>query len=442
MSTDRAARLDRIAGLDAGLGAFVTLDRDGAAGPAAPHGPLAGWWLGIKDVIDVAGLPTLAQSRVESGDPAAADAVAVARTRAAGAAVAGKTSTMEYAIGAPDPDGPFPVPRNPWDRDRWTGGSSSGSAAAVAAGMVRAALGTDTGGSIRMPAAFCGVTGLKPSFGRVPNSGSRALAASADTIGPMARTVRDCAVLLGVLAGPDDGDPDSADRPVPDYAAELERDVRGLRVGVWRPDAPWEAPGLWTAYDEALEVLGDLGCRPVPVEPPAYRRVLAAHRVTLRCESLAEHRARLAERWDDYSPGFRESVAPGIYYTAADYLDAQRVRRAAVRELRGLFESVDVVVSPTASVTAPPVGSVSPGFERWMRHVHTGYWNSTGCPALSVPMRPAADGLPLGLQIAAAPFGESAVLRLGHAFQSRTGWHRAVPAHFFNTSVDDLGGGG
>lgn len=431
-----ALLMDRIARLDSDLGAFVTvgsppiLARSTCSEQAPGHGRLEGLVVGVKDNIDVRGLPTRAHSRVEPEEPRSASATVVDRMLGQGAAVVGKTSTMEYAIGAPDLSGPFPVPLNPWDRGTWAGGSSSGSASAVAAGFVDAALGTDTGGSIRMPAAFCGVVGLKPTFGLVPNTGSRPLARTADTIGPIALSVRDCAHLLSAIAGPDEKDPVTVGQSARDYARDIDGGAGRLVVGVCRPPAAEQTPGLQEAWDEALECLADIGCQLVEVQLPHYARALNAHRVTLRCEALAEHRRGLAAHLGKYSAGFRESVLPGVLYNAADYLAAQRARAAAAAAAAEMFRTVDVVVTPTASITAIPIERVSPGFERHMRSIHTGYWNTIGTCALSLPMRPAADGLPLGLQIAGPRFGETALLRLGHAFQLASDYHHHRPADF------------
>ncbi|MEA2142080.1 MAG: amidase, partial [Solirubrobacteraceae bacterium] len=272
------------------IGSFIARfdDRARAAAEAAdlavahgrPLGPLHGVPIAIKDILATEEGPTTAQSVVADPDWGTdGDAVAVARLRAAGAIIMGKTSTMEFAVGLPDASKPFPVPRNPWDPSRYTGGSSSGSASGVASGMFLGAVGTDTGGSIRMPSAFCGITGLKPTFGRVPKSGCLPLGFSLDHVGPMARSARDCALMLGAMAGYHESDPAAADVPVPDYLAALSGDLRGVRIGVdplAGPAAHCLDPAVPVALDAALETLAGLGATLVPIELPFYDELCTA----------------------------------------------------------------------------------------------------------------------------------------------------------------------
>ncbi|GAA2073055.1 Asp-tRNA(Asn)/Glu-tRNA(Gln) amidotransferase subunit GatA [Streptomyces albiaxialis] len=414
------------------LAAARRADRELATG--RDRGPLHGIPLGVKDVLATAEGRTTAQSLVPTG-AAVDDAVAVARLRAAGAVITGKTTTMEYGCGMPDPAKPFPVPRNPWNPDRWTGGSSSGTAAGIAAGMFLAGLGSDTAGSIRMPAAFCGVTGLVPTYGLVPRTGCVPLAYSFDRVGPLARTAHDCGLLLDVLAGPDAGDPESAYVRTPPPDTGPPAGLEGLRVGVVREGhAPEGAdPAVAGAFDAAVRVLEDLGARTRAVVLPYLTEMITATLVITTSEGLAHHRAGLARRWDDFAAGTRGLLAHGALFSGADYVQAQRARRTAREALRALFRTVDVLVTPTASLGAPRLEELTTpeghqDNEALFSKVHTPYWNAVGLPVLALPMGLTGEGLPLSLQIAGPPSEDRTVLRVGEAYQGRTSWHRRTPA--------------
>ncbi|HET6509985.1 MAG TPA: amidase [Baekduia sp.] len=396
------------------------------------RGPLHGIPVGVKDILAAAEGATTAQSLVH--DPAwgsGKDATVVARLRAAGAVIAGKTTTMEFAIGAPDPAKPFPVPHNPWDVERWPGGSSSGTGAGVAAGLFLAGVGTDTGGSIRVPAAFCGVTGLMPTFGRVPNSGCVPLGFSLDHIGPLARTARDCGAFLEAIAGPAAEDPSSRDEPVGRFdAGAAGGSLEGVRVGVERANHfPGDGdPAVAERFEAAVEALGALGATVAEVELPHHAETLTAMMITSMCEAMAYHRDDLRARWEEFTPGTRGMIASGALFSGADYVQAQRVRRVAQRALGALMTGVDVIATPTAGKVAPTCEEVFAGgamsvYER----VHTTYWNAVGNPAMVVPMGFNADGMPLGLQLAARPFEEALLVRVGDAYQGVTDWHLRVP---------------
>lgn len=338
---------------------------------------------------------------------------------------------MEFATGVPDPSKPFPIPRNPWNPDHWTGGSSSGTGNGVAAGAFLGGLGTDTGGSIRIPAAFCGISGLKATFGRVPKSGCVPLGYSLDNIGPMARSARDCAIMLTVLAGCDASDPCSVDEPVPDYEDALTGDLGGLRIGV-DPLAEYrradQDPQLGELLEAALAVLTARGATVVPVRLPYYRELTAATGITSRSEAFAYHAPDLRTRWSDYFAATRQGVGIAAAYTGADYVQAQRVRRVGQRELASLFTEVDLIVTPTASVEAFTIDGLGSLATERFRAMHTSYWNAVGNPALSIPMGLGARGLPLGLQLVGRPFDEALVLRAGDAYQQDTDWHLRQPA--------------
>lgn len=427
--------------LDPRLGGFVSRFADQARAAAQladverragrDRGALHGIPFGIKDIITTSEGPTTAQSIVHDSSWNLEDAVVVARLRAAGAIVTGKLTTMEFAIGAPDESKPYPIPRNPWDLTRWAGGSSSGSGNAVASGMVFGALGTDTAGSIRIPAAYCGISGLMPTFGRVPKSGCVPLGYTLDHIGPMARSARDCAVILQAIAGYHSSDPTAADVTVDDYATGLTDDLRGVRVGVTsmgEQSGDLADPRTERVFDEAVSVLVEAGATTVPIELPLYDEMRAANMVIMLSEALAYHLPDLRARWSDYFAETRSLVTAGLAFSGADYVQAQRVRMVAQSQMMELYRGVDVVVTPTAATGATPLLhtiEVDGGDD--FRTIFTQYWDCIGNPALSVPMGFTADDLPLGLQIAGRPFEEATTLAVGAAFQRLTDWHRLTP---------------
>jgi aspartyl-tRNA(Asn)/glutamyl-tRNA(Gln) amidotransferase subunit A len=347
--------------------------------------------------------------------------------------IVGKTTTMEFAAANPDESKPFPIPRNPWNPLTWPGGSSSGTGAGVAAGMFLGGLGTDTAGSIRIPAASCGITGLMPTFGRVPKSGCVPLGYSLDHIGPMARSAWDCAAMLQVMAGPDPSDPTTVDAPVPDYLAALAEHgsrLDGLRIGVDRlmaHRAPSAAPEVDGLLDRACEVLTSLGAELVQVEIPWYAQASAAIGPIIGSEMLAYHMPDAQARLEDYFAGNRTGLLRGVLYTGADYVQAQRVRRVIQHAVTALLAEVDLVLSPTMTTGAISLAELGPSLGPWFRMIHTAYWDLTGNPVISVPMGFTDGGLPLALQLAGRVFDEPTVLQAAHAYQSHTDWHRAVP---------------
>jgi aspartyl-tRNA(Asn)/glutamyl-tRNA(Gln) amidotransferase subunit A len=404
-------------------------DMELAAG--VDRGPFHGIPVGVKDILAAREGPTTAQSLIL--DPAwgdGKDAPIVKRLREAGAVITGKTTTMEYACGMPDPTKPFPMPRNPWDLATWPGGSSSGTGSGIAAGLFLAGIGTDTGGSIRMPAAFCGVSGLMATFGRVPKSGCTPLGYSLDHVGPLARTAWDCAAMLQILAGYDPSDPDCKDVPVPDYLSQLSGSLRGVRVGVERTNHFPSAtdPAVHTCFDAAVEALTELGASVVEVTLPLFDEVRASLMPIVASEALAYHWPDARARWGEYFEGTRAMLARGALVSGADYVQAQRVRRTAQRQLQEVFQAVDVIVTPTAAVGAFHYGQDDLlDIDRLFRLVFTPYWDAVGNPALVVPMGFTAQGLPLSLQIAGRPFEEGLALRVGDAYQHMTTWHTALP---------------
>jgi aspartyl-tRNA(Asn)/glutamyl-tRNA(Gln) amidotransferase subunit A len=415
------ARFDETA-----LEAATEADRAFAAGEDA--GPLQGIPLGIKDIIATDEGPTTAQSLIL--DPAwgdQGDAPVVARLRAAGAVIAGKVTTMEYACGMPDPEKPFPIPRNPWNLERWPGGSSSGTGNGIAAGLFLGGLGTDTGGSIRCPAAYCGISGIKATYGRVPKSGCVPLGYSLDHIGPMARSAYDCAAMLDVLAGYDASDPYAADVPVPSYTAGLDGDLSGMRLGVDRLHTIARAtdPAVVAAFEAALDELEAAGATIEEVALPLYDELAAATMATAFAEAFAYHRNDLASRWSDYGRSTRRFVARGALLNSADFAQAQRVRTAGLAAMKQAFAPFDAVVVPTALIGAPPVDGTE--LDDILDWICTPVWNAVGFPALSVPMGFDSMELPVSLQIVAAPFQEAATFKVGDALQRRSDWHLRVP---------------
>ncbi|MEW2359654.1 amidase [Spirillospora sp. NPDC029432] len=416
---------------EAALAAAERADRELAAG--RDRGPLHGVPFGVKDIIAVAEGPTTAQSLVL--DPAwgaGRDAPVAARLKAAGAVITGKATTMEFACGMPDFGKPFPVPRNPWNTGTWAGGSSSGTGSGVAAGMFYAGLGTDTAGSIRIPAAFCGITGLMPTFGRVPKSGVAPLGYSLDHVGPMARSARDCAAVMDAIAGAHPSDPDSVDLPY--EPPVLDGTLDGVRIGVVRehhfPDG--HDPAVGPAYDAALGVLAAKGAVLTEITLPYWYEMLMANVVTLGSEALAYHRNDLSARWDDYGDATRATLARAAAVTGADYVQAQRVRRVAQDAVARLFDDLDVIVAPTTSAGAPRYDDIVPDegpidVGGVFTYIHTMYWDCVGNPVLAAPMGTTAGGLPLSIQFAGPAWGEAAILRAADAYQTATDWHLRVP---------------
>lgn len=418
---------------------FVELARAQAArvdekvASGVPLEPLDGIPLGIKDMLACSQGPTTAGSLVL--DPAWGTSVGsctvVQRLERAGAIVVGKTTTQEFAIGQPDPDKPFPIPRNPWDTDRWAGGSSSGSASGVAAGMFLGAIGTDTGGSIRIPAAFNGITGLKPTFGRVPKSGVVPLSYTLDHVGPMARTAADCALILSVIAGADPSDPYSSTAPVPDYCGALTDDLSGLTVGVDNLDRyAWQGidPNQLELFASAVGALEEAGAAIVPVELPMYTELMAIDLIVLMSEGHAYHRPTLRSRWDDYGRGTRIALAAGGAATGADYVQAQRVRRVARHRVTELFAKVDLIVTPTGHLGAQRIDAIDQhNLLSLLPSIHTAYWSPLGNPTLAVPIGLSSDNTPLSMSISGRPFADADVLRAGDAYQRRTAHHLLTP---------------
>ncbi len=435
------AQIDRI---DGRLNAFVTMMREEALAAAREaeqeivrgnyRGPLHGIPIALKDLFHTKGVRTTAGSKILADFVPAEDATVVSRLKEAGAVMIGKTGMNEFAYGATGTNSHYGDVRNPWDLDRITGGSSSGSAAAVASRMVPAALGSDTGGSIRIPSALCGVAGIKPTYGRVSRHGVVPCAWSFDHVGPIARTAEDCALVLAVLAGPDPKDPTSSPEPVPDYAADLSRGVSGLRVAVLQEYAtdPME-PEVAAGFERALEVLRQLGAAVEEVSVPLVDYTAGAMSAISAGEISSYHDRWLRTRPEDYGAELRTRIEANLLVAASDYVNGQRVRARMIEEFHGVFRRYDALVCPTEPITAPRLGQetvvfgdlVEPMFPTLVRH--TRLFNFAALPAVSVPCGFASNGLPIALEIAAAPFAETVALRLAHAYERATGWHVRVP---------------
>ncbi len=434
------ACLRRIETLDPQISAVVTLTAERAVEDARRaedeiasgswRGPMHGIPFGLKDIYDTAGIRTAGQSRIAKDNVPARNAAAVDRLHAAGAILLGKLTTHEFARSGPAFDLPWPPARNPWDPTRVPGGSSSGSAAAVAAGFLPAALGTDTGGSIRGPAALCGVVGLKPSYGRVSRRGVMPNAFSLDHCGPMTWSVEDCAIVLGAIAGADLEDPTSAERPVPDYRATLFDGVKGLRVGAirhfWEEERP-TAPAIRAAMEEAIEVLRRLGAavEEVRLRPLAdYNAVKIALGET---EVYAVHQANLLARLEDFGIDFQKRIVAACLIGTPTYVQAQRERRRMIAAMASVFERCDVLLTATGPRAASAFGTPSPP-AAWTEPGTTSPFSVLGLPALSLCNGFDADGMPLGMQIVGQPFDEATVLRAAHAYEAATPWRDRRPA--------------
>ncbi len=429
------ALLARIEKLDPILHAFVTLTADSAlaearsAEEALRRGdarPLLGIPVAHKDIYLTRGVRTTGGSALLADWIPDEDATCVQRWRAAGTVQLGKLITHEFAFGLQFPGHRFPPAKNPWNLDHIPGGSSSGSGAALAAGLVTGATGSDTGGSIRGPAAFCGIVGLKPTYGRSSRAGVLTLSWTLDHTGPMARTVQDCAFLLQPLAGYDPADPASSRAPVDDYVAPLGRDIRGLKIGVPRAYFLEEVDAeVARAFEEALETLRRLGAEVRDVQIPSLR---GAHSflLILMAEAYAYHESDIREHPELYGDVLRERILAGALVTASEYTQAQRIRAEICRETAEVLKTVDVLASPTALKPATPFAQAfDPEFA--FPKSNMAPFNLTGLPTLALPCGFSASGLPVSFQLSGRPFEEATVLRAGHAYEQATAWHTRRP---------------
>ncbi len=438
------AYLERIDALDGTLNAYITVMREQALTEArrceeeiqrgAYRGPLHGVPVGLKDLYDTAGVRTTAASKIYADRVPAEDATVVKRLREAGAVILGKTNLHEFAYGVTTASSYFGPTRNPWDPERVPGGSSGGSGAAVAAGLCPVATGSDTGGSIRIPSALCGIVGLKPTYGRISCHGMLPLSWALDHPGPMTRSVYEAAVMLGAIAGFDPKDPASADVPVPDYVGALEGGVKGLRIGV---DVQWALTGVHAevkrAFQEALGMLKDLGAEIVEVTVPGVDEGLQAALTILSSEATGIHEEFLRTRPEDYQPDVRTRLEKGFPIRGIDYGRARRTGELLRREYATLLQRVDLLATPMCGIPAPRIGQQEVEVEGERVPVmtpltrYTRVFNLTGLPAITVPCGFSAEGLPIGLQLVGRAWDEATVLRAAYAYERATDWAQRRP---------------
>ncbi|MDQ3962951.1 MAG: amidase [Actinomycetota bacterium] len=428
------ACLDRIERHDKVIQAWVTVLGDEARAEArraadeiarsGPRSPLHGIPIGQKDLYDMKGIRTTAGSKIRTDAPRAKqDSSVVASLRAAGAIALGKTNTHEFAYGVRTPP-----TSNPWDTTRIPGGSSGGTAAALAAGMCLGGSGSDTGGSIRIPSSLCNTVGIKPTFGRVSKAGLDPLAWSLDHAGPLARSVEDCALMLNVIAGPDRADPTTASIRAPDFTAGLGKSVRDLVVGV--PTSIFfegADPQTEKAVRKTIPALKSAGVKIKDIDMPSSQQAAAtAYLVIQLVEPLAAHEHYLRTRPHDYQTQTQLLFALGTLWTGQHYMRAQRIRTINIRQWMKVFDDVDAVLAPTTPRPAPTKeeGEATGVFELVN---YTSFFDFNGCPSISVPADLTQDGLPVGLMLSARPFNEQALLRLAYAYQKETGFNRRRP---------------
>ena len=429
------ACLDRIERIDPQINSFITVTSELALEQARlaeqelasglDLGPLHGIPVALKDLYMTKGIRTTAHSKVLEDWVPNEDATTTRKLRGAGAVLVGKLAMHEFAFGAPVFDTPFPPARNPWNSDHVTGGSSTGSGAALAAGLCFGSLGSDSGGSVRNPASQCGIVGLKATYGRVSRYGLIPLGWSVDHAGPMARTVGDTALLLQAIAGPDSKDSASANQPVPDFSAGLGDGVKDLRFGVprdWLDEGVGTDPDVRAAFEVALDVLRGMGARIDDVDSAPFIESRPSNTMILTAEAYAVHEHTLQTRPQDLSKNLRTRLREGAYISAADYIQAQRVRTTIVEQIEEILATHDAILSPTT----PRPGEAFDDFAKEGRYgvpSFTNPGNLTGLPAISVPCGFSSAGLPIGLQIAGRAFDEASILKIARAYEGATSWH-------------------
>jgi aspartyl-tRNA(Asn)/glutamyl-tRNA(Gln) amidotransferase subunit A len=457
------AHLDRITALNERVGAFLHIDRDAALAQAEaiddqrrrgdPMGRLAGLPVAVKDNLCATGVPTTCASRMLRTFVPPYDAHVVERLKSEGAVLIGRTNLDEFAMGSSCENSAFQVTRNPWDPERTAGGSSGGSAAAVAAGMAPLALGSDTGGSIRQPASFCGIVGMKPTYGLVSRYGLIAFASSLDQVGPFANDVAGAALLLEAIAGHDARDSTCVDRRVPAYTSTLEQPLEGLRVGVAREHFVEGLDGeVASAVREAIELYRSLGAEVREVSLPHSRYCVAVYYIVSSSEASSNlarydgvhygHRAEqfadmidmyAATRGEGFGDEVKRRIMLGTYalssgYYDAYYLKALKVRRLIRQDFDAAFREVDLIASPVAPTPAFRIGElIDDPLAMYLGDIYTISANLAGLPAVSVPCGRSTAGLPIGLQLTAAPFEEERLLRAARMYERETEWHRERP---------------
>lgn len=433
------SRLKRIEKIDKQLNSFIHVAAEEALMAAKNaeaeimagnyKGCLHGIPLGLKDIFETAGIPTTAHSKILQNHTPTTDAHSVKRLKQAGAIIIGKQATHEFAFGGPSFDLPWPPARNPWNIDCFTGGSSSGSAAAVAGGLVLGSMAGDTGGSIRTPAAYCGLTGLKPTYGLISRSGILPLAFSLDHAGPIAWTAEDCALLLQAMVGHDPSDPTSVNCSIPNYHANLTSNVKGLRIGWIRhfyTDDNKANTATINAIDVAAKKFEEMGCIVKETKLSPLSEWAACGMIILLAEAYSIHEKNLQTRFTDYGEIFRDRMALAASITAADYIQATRRRRELIDEFDQAMNDVDVLLTATTTREAPKINAVSK-FSVFEKPLLTIPFNVTGSPAITVCCGYAENGLPLAMQIAGKRFDDATVLRVADAYEQATSWHDRKP---------------
>jgi aspartyl-tRNA(Asn)/glutamyl-tRNA(Gln) amidotransferase subunit A len=436
--------LDRISKLNGRLNAFLTVLADEAITQAQTaeieiarglyRGALHGIPIAVKDIIAVKGTRMTCGSKVLGDYRPSRDATVVARLKDAGAVLLGTLHLHEFAWGGTSINPHFGNAHNPWSHDRIPGGSSGGSAIAVASSIAMATLGTDTGGSVRIPSSLCGTTGIKPTYGRVSRDGVFPLCHSLDHVGVLATSARDAALVLSVIAGADARDPASVNLPVPDYSQGLDANIRGIRVGCLRGFFAEDVSAeVRSSFESAVGQLRDLGAQVEELSLPLMDHVPGASLAIMTAESYAVHERFLRERADEYGNDVRLRLLMGAMVSASQYLKSQRFRRLLSEQTAEAMKRLDVLVAPTTPITATPIGQELVTIENKEIPVGTSLSrltrpaNLTGLPAISVPCGFSTENLPIGLQIIGRPFEEATVLRVAHAYQGATEWHRRVP---------------
>jgi aspartyl-tRNA(Asn)/glutamyl-tRNA(Gln) amidotransferase subunit A len=433
------ALIDRIERYDRNLNAFLCFTPEIALQDAHNaeaeimrdnwRGPLHGVPYGLKDIVDYAGLPTTAHSKILKDNIAKAHATVTQKLRAAGGVFMGKLSTHEFAIGGPSFDLPWPPARNPWNRDHFCGGSSSGAGTATGAGLLPAAIGTDTGGSVRNPASMCGVVGMKATYGVVSRRGVIPLSYSLDNVGPLTRTARDNALMLDVIAGYDSLDPGSANRAVGGYTAALGRGVKGLKVGVIRHFYARDTkadPEMVAGIETAVQKLAELGAQIREITTAPLAEYAACNRTILTSEAFAVHEKWMQERPQDYGALARERLMAGAFVRAADYVNATRLRRKMADAFHALFVDIDVAITASSMDPACRIDDAQAIAYTYARQARAPF-NVTGSPALAVPVGFSKSGLPLAMQIIGKPYSEALIYGVADAYERATEWTTMHP---------------